>query len=189
MRETSHTRRETATDMSTVAPSLPQASNRPWWLVILGGFSVLLGVVTFLPQWYYIFYYVNAVVASPHANILGQIWYWYGTQIDTSALSKDSGTLAGAVEDAIMLGPLYIISGIGLLRLSPWVQRIGLLTGGMSLYAILYFILGDTFNNVSSVENLLIFWLTTLPYLAYAAGMIVTTLVRRDLFTPSAPAA
>lgn len=157
---------------------------RPIWLAILAVLYVLLGIVTAIPQLYYVFYYANLVAASPHANLLGQVWYWYGTQVDTGALSKDSGTMAGALLDAFFLGPLYIASGIGLWGRRPWVRQVGLLTAGGALYAILYFIFVYSLDNLHSVTNLLTFWATTLPYLALPVWLLTTLLVRRDLFTP-----
>ena len=138
---------------------------RPIWLAILAVLYVLLGVVTAIPQLYYIFYYANLVAASPHANLLGQIWYWYGTHVDTGALSKDSGTMAGALLDAFFLGPLYLASGIGLWGRRPWVRQVGLLTAGGALYAILYFIFTYTLDHLHSVTDLLTFWAVSYTHL------------------------
>src|SRR5579883_2550669 len=89
---------------SSVATQTATAQrNRPIWLGILAVLYMLLGIVTAIPQFYYVLYYANLVTASPHANLLGQIWYWYATNVDTGALSRDSGTMAGALEDAFML--------------------------------------------------------------------------------------
>jgi len=46
---------------------------------------------------------------------MGQIWYSYILNGDNSYFKVDPGTLAGAVEDAFLFGPLYIATGIGLL--------------------------------------------------------------------------
>ena len=159
------------------------ARGRPVWLGILAMLYIILGVVTLIPQGYYILFYAHLVTASPHANLLGQVWYWYGTQIDTGALSTDSGTVTGAVEDAFLLGPLYIACGIGLWQRRAWVFPVGMITGGGALYAILYFILTYSFDHLSSVTGLLVFWVTTLPYLALPIWLLSTLLTRRALFT------
>jgi hypothetical protein len=172
----------TASAPVTAPPAIQP--KRPIWLAILAALYVLLGVVTAIPQLYYIFYYANLVTASPHANLLGQIWYWYGTQVDTGALSKDSGTMAGALLDAFFLGPLYIVTGIGLWGLRAWVRQVGLLTAGGAFYAILYFIFTYTLDHLHSVTNLLVFWATTLPYLALPIWLLATLLAGRDLFAP-----
>jgi hypothetical protein len=166
-----------------VATAAPTVRQRPIWLSILAVLYVLLGIVTGIPQLYYIFYYAGLVTASPHANILGQIWYWYGTQVDTGALSRDSGTMAGALLDAFFLAPLYVASGIGLWGRRTWARPVGLITGGGALYAILYFILTYSLDHLRSVTDLLTFWATTLPYLALPVWLLTTLLVRRDLFT------
>ena len=169
--------------MATSA-SVSAQTRRPIWLSILAVLYVLLGVVTTIPQLYYVLYYAGLVTASAHANVLGQIWYWYGTQVDMGALSRDSGTMAGALLDAFFLGPLYIASGIGLWGRRPWLRQVGLITGGGALYAILYFIFVYTLDNLHSVTNLLTFWATTLPYLALPVWLLTTILRRRDLFAP-----
>lgn len=170
------------TDSNTATSS----TKRPVWLSVLAGFSLLLAIVTAIPQLYYVLYYFHLVTTGPGSNILGQVWGWYGANVDHGALVRDSGTQAGAVEDAFMLGPLYFVTAIGLWRRRPWVIPVGLITGAMILYAILYFILVYTFSNLSSVTDLLTFWVTTMPYLAYPIWLLATLLTRRTLFTASA---
>jgi len=162
---------------------------RPIWLSILAVLYMLLGIVTAIPQLYYVFYYAHLVTASPHANLLGQVWYWYGTNVDTGALSLDSGTMTGALEDAFMLGPLYFITGLGLWQLRSWVRLVGIFTAGGALYAILYFILTYTLDHLASVTDVVTFWATTLPYLALPIWLLVTLLTRKDLFTITGNAA
>lgn len=175
--------------MQTRVTARPRTTmQRPYWLTILAGLSLLLSIVTTIPQFYYVLYYTHLVVASPHANFLGQIWYWYGTHVDTGALSTDSGTMAGALEDAFILGPLYFVTALGLWRRRPWVIPVGLITGAMIGYAILYFVLTYTLDHLRSVTDLLTFWLSILPYLVYPIWLIAALLTRRSLF-PSSPLA
>lgn len=174
-----------ATSANTVTP-VASATKFPIWLGVLATLYLLLGIVTAIPQLYYVFYYANLVQASPHANILGQIWYWYGTQVDTGALSKDSGTMAGALEDAFFLGPLYLATGIGLWRRFSWVRPVGFITAGGGFYAILYFVLTYTLDHLSSVRDLISFWLPLIPYMALPVWLTVVLLTRRSLFTASA---
>ncbi len=173
-----------ATSIEAPAP-VGMATKRPVWLGILAALYFLLGVVTFLPQLYYVFYYAGLVTASPHANVLGQVWYWYGTTVDTSALSKDSGTMAGALEDAFLLGPLYLATGVGLWLRSGWVRAVGFITAGGGFYAIMYFILTYTLDHAASVMAVLTFWVTLIPYVALPVWLTVALLTRRTLFTPS----
>lgn len=162
-------------------------AQRPVWLSVLAVFSLLLAIVTAIPQFYYVLYYFHLVTTGPGSNLLGQVWGWYGANVDHGALVRDSGTQAGAVEDAFMLGPLYFFTAVGLWRRRSWVIPVGLITGGMILYAILYFILIYTFDHLSSVTDVLTFWVTTMPYLAYPIWLLATVLTRRTLFTATAP--
>ncbi len=174
--------------MSTSAASTTRVRvSRPLWLTVLATFSLLLSIVTTIPQFYYVLYYFHVVVASPHANLLGQVWYWYGTHVDTGALSTDSGTMAGALEDSFMLGPLYFVTAIGLFQRRRWVLQVGLITGAMIGYAILYFVLIYTLDHLRSVTDILTFWLTTSPYIAYPVWLIAALLTRRTLFQGSLP--
>ena len=98
--------------------------------------------------------------------------------------------LAGAVEDAFLLGPLYLATGIGLLRRSTWTISVGLITGAMIFYAIVGFFLSDVFAGLPTVTNGVSYWASNLPYLAYPLWLIPTLLLRREMFirlqTPSA---
>ena len=173
-----------ATSVPTPAP-FSTTAKRPIWLSILAILYLVLGIVTAIPQLYYVFLYAHLVTASPHANLLGQIWYWYGTSVDTGALSRDSGTMAGALEDAFFLGPLYIASGIGLWGRQAWVRAVGFITAGGGFYAILYFVLTYTLDNATSVKDVLFFWVTVLPYMALPVWLAAALLTRKSLFAAS----
>jgi len=166
----------------TAPPTNVATTKRPIWLSILAVLYLILGIVTFLPQFYYLLYFVGLVTPSPHADILGQIWYWYGHNIDTAALKTDSGTATGAIEDAFMLGPLYITTFFGLWGLRPWARTIGFITAGGGFYAIMYFILTYSIDHVASVKDLLFFWPTILPYAALPVWLATALIVRRKLF-------
>ncbi len=157
----------------------------PWWLYILGGFSLLLGVVTAIPQFYYVLFAINPHIfpIGPHTNPLGNVWYSYILVGDNSYQKVDPGILAGAVEDAFLLGPLYFVTGIGLLRRSPWVFPLGLCTAAMIFYAIVGFFLGDIFAGLNTVTNQVSYWASNLPYLIYPLAVIATLVFRRSLFT------
>ena len=182
-----------ATSAPSAAVAPPQRQHRPLAITILAGFSLLLGIITGIPQLYYVLFAVNASVfpIGPHANPLGAVWYWYILNGDKTYIRVDPGVLAGAVEDAFLLGPLYLATGIGLLGLRRWVVPVGLLCGGMIFYAILGFFLGDIFAGLNTVTNGASYWLTNLPYLAYPLWLVPTLLLRRSLFIrpPAAPAA
>lgn len=164
------------------APS--QRPHRPLAITVLAGFSLLLGIITGIPQLYYVLFAINSAVFSigPHANPLGAIWFWYILNGDNTYHHVDPGVLAGAVEDAFLLGPLYLATGIGLLGLRRWVVPIGLLCGGMIFYAIVGFFLGDIFAGLNTVTNGASYWLTNLPYLVYPLWLVPTLLFRRSLF-------
>lgn len=171
-------------DASAAPPSSAAVrAPRPLWLTILAGFSLLLGIITAIPQFYYVLFALHLVTIGPNSNFLGQIWYWYILSGDNTYQKVDPGVLAGAVEDAFLLGPLYFATGIGLLRQRPWVIPVGLITGAMILYAILGFFLGDIFAGLPTVTNGASYWLSNLPYLAYPLWLIPTLLFRRSLFT------
>lgn len=173
---------------ATVAAPAHQSSRaaRPLAITILAGFSLLLGVVTAIPQLYYVLFAINQVVfpIGPNAsNPLGQVWYWYILNGDNTYRHVNPGVLAGAVEDAFLLGPLYLATGIGLLRRSAWVVPVGLMTGAMIFYAIVQFFLGDIFAGLPTVTNGVSYWATNLPYLLYPLWLIPTLLARRSLFS------
>lgn len=174
----------TATPAAPVPSATSPAPRRPLAITILAGFSLLLGVVTGIPQLYYVLYAANPSVfpIGPHTNPLGAVWFWYILNGDNTYHRIDPGVLAGAVEDAFLLGPLYLATGIGLLGLRRWVIPVGLLCGGMILYAIIGFFLGDIFAGLKTVTNSASFWLTNLPYLAYPLWLIPTLLLRRSIF-------
>ena len=170
------------------APTPPDvaapARRRPLAITILAGFSLLLAIVTGIPQLYYVLFSLNASIfpIGPHANPLGAVWYWYILNGDKTYYKVDPGVLAGAIEDAFLLGPLYLATGIGLLGLRRWVVPVGLLCGGMIFYAICGFFLSDIFAGLNTVTNGASYWLTNLPYLAYPLWLVPTLLIRRSLF-------
>ena len=90
---------------------LQRTTRRPLWLSILAGFSLLLGIVTTIPQFYYVLFGLHLVSIGPNTNLLGEVWYSYILNGDNSYQKVDPGILAGAVEDAFLLGPLYIATG------------------------------------------------------------------------------
>ncbi len=161
------------------------AARNPAWLLVLAGFSLLLGIVTFIPQFYYVLFGINSHIFTigPSSNPLGQIWYWYILNGDNSYQKVDPGILAGAVEDAFLLGPLYITTGIGLLQRRSWVVPVGLITGAMIFYAIIGFFLGDIFAGLNTVTNGFSYWATNLPYLVYPLWLIPTLLLNRSMFS------
>src|SRR5215469_6978130 len=116
-----------ASESNPVSPAnavdLQSASPRSLSITILAAFSLLLGIVTGISQLYYVLYAINPHVfpIGPNANPLGAVWFNYilnGQQ--GGYLHVDAGTLAGAIEDAFMMGPLYVITGIGLLSYRRW---------------------------------------------------------------------
>jgi hypothetical protein len=158
-------------------------------ITVLGGYSLLLAVVTGIPQLYYVLFALGAVSIGPHSNPLGEVWYWYILNGDNTYNKVDPGVLAGAVEDAFLLGPLYLSTGIGLLRRSTWAIPVGLITSAMIFYAIVGFFLSDVFAGLPTVTNGVSYWASNLPYLAYPLWLIPTLLLRREMFihtqTPS----
>ena len=162
--------------------SLARSARRPLWLSILAIFSLLLGIITTIPQFYYVLFGLHLVTIGPNSNFLGQIWYSYILNGDNSYFKVDPGTLAGAVEDAFLLGPLYIATGIGLWLRDRWVIPVGLITGAMIFYAIVGFFLGDIFAGLPSVTNGVSYWASNLPYLIYPLWLVPILLFRRSLF-------
>ncbi len=163
-------------------PRLAIFPRRPLWLSILAGFSLLLGIITTIPQFYYVLFALHLVSIGPSSNVLGQIWYSYILNGDNSYLKVDPGILAGAVEDAFLLGPLYFVTGIGLWLRRSWVIPVGLITGAMIFYAIVGFFLGDIFAGLPSVTNAVSYWASNLPYLLYPLWLVPALLFRRSLF-------
>lgn len=173
------------------APSASSSSSsprRPWWLIALAVYSILLAIITGIPQLYYVLYGLHLVTIGPDSNPLGQIWFWYNFNGDNSYVKVEPGLYAGAVEDAFLLAPLYLATGIGLLLRRRWVVPVGLMTGAMIFYGTLQLYVGDLFAGLSSISNQLTFWLTLLPYIVYPLWLIPALLTRRALFERGAPA-
>jgi hypothetical protein len=158
---------------------------RPLWLSTLAVYSVLLGIITGIPQLYYVLFALDPRIfpIGPNANFLGYLWYAYilGGQ-QGGYLTVDPGTLAGGIEDAFMLGPLYVITGIGLWRLRAWVVPVGLITGSMIFYAILYFLLSGVLDPRASAIDIVTVVASSVPYLVYPLWLIPTLLYGRSLF-------
>jgi hypothetical protein len=163
--------------------------NGPLWLSILAGYTLLLGVITTFPQFYYVLCALKLVPIGPNTNPLGEVWYWYILSGDISYQDIDPGVLAGAIEDAFLLGPLYLTTGIGLWQRRPWVVPVGLICGAMILYAIIGFFLGDIFAGLPTVTNGISYWASNLPYLIFPLWLLPTLLFRRSLFAADAPTA
>lgn len=159
-------------------PSTGQAGHRGW-LVFLAVYSFILAIITAIPQFYYVLFALHLVAIGPNTNPLGEVWYWYILSGDNSYRHVDPGILAGAVEDAFLLGPLYFATGLGLARNRRWVFPVGLITGAMILYAIIGFFLGDIFAGLPSVTNSVSYWATNLPYLVYPILLLATLLRSR----------
>lgn len=157
-------------------------TKRPLSIGVLAVYSWVLGIITGIPQLYYVLFALRLVSIGPHSTFLGEIWYAYILNGDSSYQHVDPGILAGAVEDAFLLGPLYFTTGIGLWRRSPWVVFVGLITGAMIFYAIVGFFLGDIFAGLPTVTNPISYWASNLPYLIYPVWLVPTLLVRRKLF-------
>ncbi len=172
---------------STTRTRLKPTAKRPLWLSILACFSLLLGVITTIPQFYYVLFALHLVTIGPTSNPLGQIWYSYILNGDNSYLKVDPGILAGAIEDAFLLGPLYIATGVGLWMRRRWVIPVGLMTGAMIFYAIVGFFLGDIFAGLLSVTNDISYWASNLPYVLYPLWLIPVLLFRRSLFVQKEP--
>jgi hypothetical protein len=166
------------------APSQP-AQTRPVAVTILALYSLALAIVTGIPQLYYVLFAINRQIfpIGPHVNFLGVVWYGYiaGGQ-QGGYLKVDPGTLAGGIEDAFMMGPLYCITGLGLLRLRKWVFPVALITGAMIFYANLYFLLSGTLGSPHTTTDLLTTLLSSIPYFIYSLWLIPTLLLRRPLF-------
>lgn len=158
------------------------ARRRPVWLAALAIYSLLLGVITFIPQLYYVLFALAPRVfpIGPHSNPLGYVWFAYilgGRQ--GGYLTVDTGVLAGAIEDAFMMGPLYLITGVGLWLRRAWVFPVGLITGAMIFYAILYFLLTGLIGAPPDATNIIATVASAIPYLLYPLWLIPTLLARR----------
>ena len=158
-------------------------SVRSGWFVFLAVYSLILAVITAIPQFYYVLFGLHLVAIGPNTNPLGEVWYWYILSGDNSYQHVDPGILAGAVEDAFLLGPLYFATGLGLARNSRWVYPVGLITGAMILYAIIGFFLGDIFAGLNTVTNGVSYWVSNLPYLVYPLLLLATLIASRRHFT------
>jgi hypothetical protein len=170
-------------------PTTPSGdTRRPLAITLLAVYSLFLGIVTFFPQLYYVLFALNrdAFPIGPDVNFLGALWYNYilgGHQ--GGYLSVDAGTLAGALEDVFLLGPLYLATGIGLLHRSAWMRKVGLLTGAMGLYSILYFLLSGVIGQHDSTDVVTTV-ISTIPYLAYDLWLLATVLFRTSSLLPDA---
>ncbi len=161
------------------------SSRTPASIVALAVLSFILAVITGPEQFYYVLFAINPHVfgIGPHTNLLGDVWYAYVLNGDNSYIRFDSGLFTGAVEDAFMLAPCYLVVGIGLLRRSRWVIPLGLITAGMIWYAIVYFIVGDLSSGLQSVTDPLNFWGPVVLYVIYPIWLAITLIFRRRLFT------
>ena len=166
--------------------STREASLRPPASIIaLAALSLVLALITGPEQLYSVLFAINPHTfgIGPHANFFGQVWYAYVLNGDNSYIRFDSGLFTGAVEDAFMLAPCYLLCGIGLLRRSRWVAPLGLFTAGMLWYAIVYFIVGDLSSGLKSVTDPLTFWAPLTLYVVYPIWLALTMVFRRRLFT------
>ncbi|GEM_PF-788806 len=179
-----------ATSRPNAAATAPAAgdatkSSRPLVITILAVYSIVLAIITGIPQLYYVLFAINPHVfpIGPNANPLGAVWYNYilGGQ-QGGYLTVDPGTLAGGIEDAFMMGPLYLITGIGLLRLSKWVYAVGIITGAMIFYADLYFLLSGTLAAHHTTTDLITTIISGIPYLVYPLWLVPTLLTHKSLF-------
>jgi hypothetical protein len=155
----------------------------PIWLYVLAVYSLLLGIITGIPEAYYALYGLHLVPIGPHTNPLGEIWYWFNNNGENGYIPAEAGFWAGAVLDGLVLGPLYIASGIGLWQRRRWVIVVGLCAGSMLFYGTMLLVLSDLFSHLHAVTNELSYWLSNLPYLIYPVWMAYTVIVQRKLFT------
>jgi hypothetical protein len=144
---------------------------------------LLLGLVSEIPQLYYVLYRLHLVTIGPHSKLLGQVWYWYNSSGESGFTGKiDPGLYAGAVEDAFMLAPLYLATSIGLIWRRRWVIPVGLIGGAMLFYGTAQTYVGDAFQDFSHVQSQLTYWLSLLPYIVYPLWLIPALLIRHELF-------
>src|SRR5215472_19008856 len=92
--------------------SLKRESRRPLWLSILACYSILLGIITTIPQFYYVLFSLHLVTIGPNSNPLGQIWYSYILNGDNSYLKVDPGVLAAASREEFLLVPSYVLTAV-----------------------------------------------------------------------------
>ncbi|GAC1460008.1 MAG: hypothetical protein PVSMB4_19080 [Ktedonobacterales bacterium] len=61
------------------SPKIEPPGRRPVWLSILAIYSLLLGLITGLPQLYYVLFALQPHVFAigPHTNPLGEVWFSY----------------------------------------------------------------------------------------------------------------
>ncbi len=168
----------------STTPVRSAVTRRPLAFTLLAFYSVLLCVITFIPQLYYVLFALNpdAFPIGADANPLGAVWYNYilgGHQ--GGYLAVDAGVLAGALEDVFLLGPLYLATGIGLLRPRPWSRNVALITGAMGLYSILYFVLSGTIGQHDPTDTLTTI-LSAVPYFAYDVLVLAAVLTHQALF-------
>ena len=173
-----------------VSATMPTAGStkRPLPITLLAGYSLLIGVVTGIPQLYYVLFAINrgAFPIGPDANFLGALWYNYilgGHQ--RGSLPVDGGILTVAIADIFLLSPLYLATGIGLLRLRSWVYTIGLITGAMGLYSLLSFFLSDILGKTSFDQtDFIATLLSAVPYVAFDVWLLATLPLHRARFAP-----
>jgi hypothetical protein len=174
-----------AEDSWLTGPVPLAADSRSLDITALAVFSLLLAVVTGIPQLYYVLYAINPHVFTigPNSNPLGSIWFNYilGGQ-QGGYLHVDAGTLGAAIEDAFMMAPLYLATGIGLLRRSKWVYPVGLITGAMIFYANLYFFLSGVLVGPYTTTDIVTTVVSSIPYFVYPLWLVPTLLLRRSLF-------
>jgi hypothetical protein len=135
-----------------------------------------------IPELYYVLFGFHLVLIGPHTNPLGEVWYWYNYNGESGHLKPDQGALDCSFNGAFMMGPLYIVTTIGLILRRAWVVPVGLVTGGAISYAIIYFVAGDFHTGLPSVTNVAPYSLTSLPYLVYPFWLVPVLWVRRFLF-------
>jgi hypothetical protein len=168
--------------MAEAVPS-PAPLRVPVWLKVLAVYSLLLGIITWIPEVYLTLYGLHLVDIGPHSNPLGQVWYWFNFNGETGYIKLDSGFWAGAVLDSTLLGPLYIICFYGLWTLRRWVIPAGLIVAALLFYGVMLLIISDLYSNFHDVTNNLSYWLSNLPYVIYPIWMVYTLTARRALFT------
>jgi hypothetical protein len=170
-------------NMADAGNASSPATRGPLWLYVLAGYSLLLGIGTGIPEAYYALFGLHLVDIGPHSNLIGQIWYWFNNNGESGYIPPDAGFWAGAVLDGLLLGPLYIISSVGLWQRRRWVIPVGLCAGSMLFYGTMLLILSDLFSHLHAVTNEISYWLSYVPYLIYSAWIVFTLTARRRLFT------
>lgn len=78
-----------------------RTTRRPLWLSILAGFSLLLGIVTAIPQFYYVLFALHLVTIGPNSNLLGQglvqLYLEWRQQLSEGGPWHSSGSSRGCV--------------------------------------------------------------------------------------------